>query len=123
MLGIWYTIFSILDILLQSTAAFFSYQIYTFHKLSKGWLAVPLGFVLMGLRRIFIYSYTQGYIGALPSISPILDSLIVPFLVSLMLVFGIWAMYNNFQTFSLTEKEVEEKVQDFKKRAKGEKRR
>ena len=123
MTAIWYTIFSILDLLLQCIAAFFSYQIYTFNKLSKAWLAVPLGFVLMALRRIFIYLYTEGYIATLPSISPLVDSLIVPFLVSIMLVCGIWAMYNNFQTFSLTEKEVEEKVQDFQKRTKVKKRR
>ena len=120
MAALWYTIFSILDLLLQFIAAFFAYQIYTFNKLSKAWLAVPLGFLLMALRRVFIFAYAEGYIS---SVSPLVDSLIIPFIVSLMLVFGIWAMYNNFQKFSLVQSDVEKKVYSFKKSLRKKKKR
>lgn len=115
MTAVWYTILSILDLLLQLTAAFFSYQIYTFNKLSKGWLAVPIGFLLLAVRRIILYFSVRGYIPAISGVSPLVESLLVPFLISIMLVFGIWAMYNNFQKFSLVEMDVEKKVQSFKK--------
>ena len=115
MVGRIYITFSILDILLQLTAAFFSYQIYTFHKLSKVWLAVPLGFVFMATRRILALSSANGYFEDSILSIQFVDSILIPFVISLLLVFGIWDMYNNFQKFALVERDLKEKVKDFKK--------
>ena len=123
MVGWVYTTFSILDAALQLTAAFLSYKIYNFHKLSKVWLAVPLGFVFMAMRRILALSYAQGYFqDSLLSIQ-FIDSILIPFLISFMLVFGIWAMYNNFQNFAWVEKEVKKKVKNFKSSQRRKKKR
>ncbi len=117
-----YTTFSILDIVLQLTVAYFSFKIYNFHKLSKVWLAVPIGFVFMAMRRIIALSYKMGYFqNSIISIQ-FIDSIFVPFIISLLLVFGIWAMYNNFQNFALIEKDVTEKVKEYKSSKKRKKR-
>jgi hypothetical protein len=123
MVGWIYTIFSIVDVGLQLTAAFFSYQIYTFHKLSKVWLAVPLGFIFMGIRRVLALSYTEGYFQDSILSIQFVDSILIPFIISLLLVFGIWAMYNNFQKFALVESSVKEKVKEYKRSQKRKKRR
>jgi len=117
-----FIIFSILDFILQCAAAVFSYQIYSFHRLSKAWLAVPIGFGLLALRRALSFLQGTGYLQN-SVLSPILESVFIPFIISLLLVIGIWAMYNSFQKFSLTEQEVSEKIATFKKQRKAKKRR
>lgn len=123
MAGILYIIFSLGDFLLQLAAAFFSWRIYTFHKLSKAWLLVPVGFIFMAMRRLLALSYAQGYFTDSVLSIQFIDSIIIPFVISVLLVFGIWAMYHSFQNFALTEKAVKEKVKEFKKTQKTKKRR
>ena len=123
MIGWIYTTFSLLDVLLQLVAAYFSFKIYTFHKLSKVWLAVPLGFVFMAVRRILALSYAQGYFQDSILSIQFVDSIFIPFVISLLLVFGIWAMYNNFRDFALVEKDVDKKVAQFKSSQKRKKKR
>ncbi len=123
MVGWIYITFSILDILLQLTAAFFAYQIYTFHKLSKVWLAVPVGFIFMAARRIIALSSANGYFEDSVLSIQFVDSILIPFVISLLLVFGIWAMYNNFQKFALIESSIKEKVKEYKSSQKRKKRR
>ncbi len=114
MVTMFYTVFSVLDFILQLIASIFAYQIYTFHQLSKGWLAVPLGFLLLAIRRIIILSFELGYIQT-EVFRPFVDSVFLPFIISLLLVIGIWVMYNNFQKFSILQKDVSNKVESFKK--------
>ncbi len=123
MIGWIYTTFSFLDLALQLAAAYFSFKIYTFHKLSKVWLAVPLGFIFMGIRRTLAWSYVQGYFKDSVLSIQFVDSIFIPFVISLLLVFGIWAMYNNFQTFALVEKDVTKKVKEYKHSQKKKKKR
>lgn len=123
MVGWIYTTFSILDVALQIIAAFFAWKIYNFHQLSKVWLAVPLGFIFMAIRRILALSYAQGYFEDSVLSIQFVDSIFIPFIISLLLVFGIWAMYNNFAKFSLIEHEVKDKVKEYKNSYKRKKKR
>ena len=76
----------------------------------------------MAMRRILALSYNMGYFqNSIISIQ-FIDSIFVPFIISLLLVFGIWAMYNNFQNFALIEKDVTEKVKEYKSSKKRKKR-
>ncbi len=110
-----YILFSIFDLLLLFTGAFFAYRIYTFHNLSKGWLTVPLGFFLMGIRRILATSNYVGYFQNSFLSLEYVDSVFIPLIITLLLVFGLYVMYHNFQNFSLVQSDVEKKVQSFKK--------
>ncbi|MSR86312.1 hypothetical protein EXS74_02870 [Candidatus Woesearchaeota archaeon] len=118
-----YILFSIIDLVLLFTGAFLAYRIYTFHNLSKGWLTVPLGFFLMGIRRILATSNYLGYFQNSFLSLEYVDSVFIPLIITLLLVFGLWAMYHNFQSFSLVQSGVEKKVQAFKKSQRRKKKR
>lgn len=103
-------ILDVLAVILQLAAAWFAYRIYRFNRLSKWWLALVLAFCIQGLRRGF-----QGYIdlGYGQNLSPILDRSLM-FVISLLIVVGLFAMLKNFEGFEVVANKVRQKAKAFK---------
>jgi len=96
----------------QFVAAYFGYRIYKFNRLNKWWLALVLAFIVQGIRRIFTVFEDVG--SPLIASSAIFDRTLM-FIISLLIVVGLWAMMKNFENFEVITGKISEKVKRFKK--------
>lgn len=104
---------SAFSVVLQLIAAYLGYRIYCFTRLSKWWLAVVIGFILQAIRRIF--TFLEDF-GAVNIPNTILIDRALMFLISLFMVIGLWIMLKNFENYDVVERQVKQKIQNFKKK-------
>lgn len=90
---------------LQLMAAWFGYKIYRFNRLSTGWIALIIAFLIQVVRRIFQVYYD--YVGV--NIDILFDRILM-FFISLLLVIGLWSMLKNFENFDLVQNNVDLKI-------------
>ena len=92
-------------LVLQLVAAWFGYKIYQFNRLSTGWIALIIAFLIQVVRRMFqiYYDYMGVEMGILFDRS-------LMFFISLLLVIGLWSMLKNFENFDLVERRVKQVV-------------
>ena len=100
----------------QLAAAYLSYRIYKFNRVNKGWLMVTIALILMAVGRIFAVVLLLGWANELPPIVAFIDSLVLPFLISVFLLIGLYSMFRNFVSFDIVEKNVQDKIKNFKKK-------
>jgi hypothetical protein len=105
----------VLQIIFQAIAACFSYKIFTFNRVRRWWLAVTGALVLMTLRRITALMTQLSWLDSFGGIISDVDKVILPFLISVLLLWGIYAMLKNFQDFEVVEKNVQSKLRKSKK--------
>jgi hypothetical protein len=94
-----------LAFVLQLAAAWLSYKIYKFNRLSKGWLAIVAAFLLQALRRLVQLYYD--YSGDVLNI--VFDRAVMLF-ISLLIFIGLWSMLNNFENFELVSFNLKSKI-------------
>jgi len=97
----------IFSIVLQLLAAYFGYRIYKFNRMSKWWLALVLAFIVQGIRRIFT---TLADMGNSTFLFPSFVDRALMFVISLLMVIGVWAMMKNFENFEVVEKQTKRKL-------------
>jgi hypothetical protein len=99
----------ILSIIGSLIAAYLSYIIYKYNRLSKAWLAVTVAFVLIIFRRgigfISDFELLPEWRFFLKTTESIL--LVV---ISLLYIWGFWSMKKNFESFEVVEKKVKDKI-------------
>ncbi len=105
----------VVQIIVQFVAAFFAYKIYTYNRLAKPWLAVVAAFVLMGFRRMTALLTKFSLMPSLGSSLLWLDQVFLPFIISIFLVWGIWSMQKQFESFRVIEDRMTKKVKLFSK--------
>jgi uncharacterized membrane protein YqhA len=103
----------LVQVLVLFVAAYFSYAIHLHNRVSRAWLAVSAGLVLMALHQAAILLVGAGYVtapkGALWKVSGVL----LPFVYSLLLALGLMYMKRNFERFEILEKRAREKMKAF----------
>jgi hypothetical protein len=88
-------------VLFQLLAAWMSYKIYSFNRLSKWWLALVVAFIVQASRRGFQIFYDLSD----TNMHILLDRSLM-FLISLLLFLGLWSMLKNFENFDIVQKKV-----------------
>ena len=99
----------IAQIIFQFIAVYFSFRIYDYNRLAKGWLALTVALALMGFHLVLILFVVLGY-PELTGIGIILDRFLIPLMISAFLVSGLWSMYKKFESFEVVEKKIKEKL-------------
>ncbi len=114
---------SVINVIIQFTAAYISYRVYSFNRASKGWLAITGALLLMAIRRVTAFMISYDAFGGATQVISTLDRLFLPFTISVLILIGLWSMLKNFETFEVVEKDVKEKArkfsQSFKKTKEG----
>jgi len=104
-------ILGIFAAIFQFIAAFLGYKIYKFNRLNKWWLALIVAFIVQGIRRVFTIFEDAGN----PLItSNVLFDRTLMFIISLLIVIGLWAMIKNFESFDIVANKIKEKSKKFK---------
>jgi hypothetical protein len=104
-----------LQIVLELGAAYYGYKIYQFNRLSKVWLAVPSGILLLAIRRaiiLFQLTYVEEALLQYDTFTRIL----IPLIIGILLFWGMKAVYKQFSSFEVVEKGSEEKTKQFRKK-------
>lgn len=105
-------IFGILSVVISIFAAYFSYGVYRYNRLSKAWLAVTVAFILVIVQRSIRFIATANYFSELRIILDSLDGSIL-LVTSILFIWGLSSMKKNFEKFDVVEKNVEKKTQNF----------
>jgi hypothetical protein len=109
---------AVVSLITQLAAAYYSYVIYTYHRLSKGWLAVSVALLVLAFRSVtsllLVFGLFEG-----DGLLEALDLLVLPILIGGLLLVGVWSMKKNFDLFEVVEKKTKEKAKTFDKRRKG----
>jgi hypothetical protein len=95
---------------LQAVAAYFSYRVFVFNRVGRWWLAVTWALVLMTLRRVSALLIELKVLGTYGGLVADIDRIILPFIISVLLLWGIYAMFKNFEDFEVVEKTVRNKL-------------
>jgi hypothetical protein len=104
-----------LQIIFQAIAAYFSFVIYRFNRLNKAWLFVTFALILMTFRRITASLIEFSLISNFSGTIALLDRIILPFLISIFLFLGLWAMLKNFESFEVVATKTKIAVSKLKK--------
>ncbi len=102
------SIIIILDVFamaLQIYVTWFAYKLYRFNRLSFGWIAFIVAFIVQVIRRGFQIYYD--------SFNLVMNSLLdrsLMLLISLLLFVGLWSMLKSFENFEIVEKKVKFKL-------------
>jgi len=95
---------------IQIVAAYFSFAIFRFNRISTNWLALTWGIMSIALGTIITvlaeYETVPGYTKELLFTGQI----VLPILASLLMAFGLWGMKKNFEYFEVVEKEATTKI-------------
>jgi hypothetical protein len=91
----------------QAISIIFAFRIYKFNRLSKWWLALILAFLIQGIRRL-ITLYDD--INLISITNNLLIDRSLMFIISILILIGLWAMMKNFENFDIIEKKVEKKL-------------
>jgi hypothetical protein len=109
-------VFDILSVLCQFAAVYFSYKIYTYNRLSKWWLALMVAFFIQGVRRAITF-YEDLYLSVVSN-GILLDRTLM-FVISMLIIVGLWAMLRNFESFEIVEKKTNQAIKEkFQKKKK-----
>lgn len=103
-------ILGVLQIVLQAIAAYFSYKIFVFNRVRRWWLAVTFALILMTFRRITALLIELRWLGSFSGAISDIDRIVLPFLISVLLLWGIYVMFKNFQDFDVVERIVDRKI-------------
>ncbi len=103
------TVLGVLQIIIQIVAAYFSYKIYKYNRLSKAWLAVFLALIVMTFRRFTALAINLGVLKQFSGSIQFIDSIGLPFIISVFLLIGLWSMSRSFENFEVVEKITKEK--------------
>jgi hypothetical protein len=109
----------IFQIIIQAVAAYYSYKIFSFNRLNKGWLFLTFGLILMTFRRITASLIELKLLSSFSGWLVDLDRIILPTIISLSILIGLLFMLKNFESFDIIEKKVKNTI----KKAKGENKR
>ncbi len=99
-------ILGVLSLIFQFLAAYLSWNIYYFNKTNKWWLALVFAFVLQAIRRVQQVYYD---IVGTSAQNIFLDRGLM-FLISLLILIGLWSMLKNFENFEVIETKVKTKL-------------
>ncbi|MBS3164338.1 hypothetical protein J4439_02815 [Candidatus Woesearchaeota archaeon] len=97
------------QIILQIAAAYFSYSIYRFNRLGKGWLLVTAAVIIMTLRRLTALGLEMKLLTASGTFQ-FIDRFVLPSSISVFLLLGLLSMYRNFESFDVVERKTGEKI-------------
>ena len=109
-------ILGFLQIILQALAAYFSYLIFRFNRLNYAWLSVTMALILMTFRRITALIIELGLIPQMTGTISMVDRIILPTIISILLLIGLWSMFKNFENFDVVEKKVKKSIKKIKER-------
>ncbi len=98
-------------------AAYLTYAIYRYNRLSPGWLALAIAFILIVFRRSIGFAIDRGYATAIQPYLKASEGVLL-LIISLFNIWGLWAMKKNFENFEVVEKKVRERVNAFTKKKK-----
>ncbi len=104
----------ILSLIIQFSAVYFAYKIYLFNRLGKGWISIIVAFIIMGLRRVTALLIELGFMPAYSGAIKTLDTLWLPFIITILIAIGIYSMLGNFENFEVVEKNLRNKLKKFK---------
>lgn len=93
-------------ILFQFLAAYFGYRIFKYNRLSKPWLALVFAFIIQGIRRLLTLFDDIGR--PLLTQSALLDRTLM-FIISLLIVIGLYEMMKNFENFEVIKEQTRNK--------------
>jgi hypothetical protein len=89
-------VLGILSIVLQVIAAYFAYQLIKITGAFRAWTLIIMALILMTLRRITALLITAEVLPKLTGTMNVVDRLVLPFLIS---VFLVWGMYDLLRLF------------------------
>jgi hypothetical protein len=100
----------VLAVVLQLMASYFAYRIFKFNRLNKRWLALVLAFLVQTVRRGVQVCVDLNIL----SLNVFIDRVLM-FIISLLMIVGLWTMMKNFENFEVVEKNVGYKLSKSKK--------
>jgi cell shape-determining protein MreD len=109
------TIVGVSQVVIQFIAAYLSYKIYRFNRLNYGWLAVTLALLLMTLRRVTALFIEMHVMSNLEGWIADIDRIILPTIISILLLYGLFCMLKNFESFEVVKEGVIKKLKNAKK--------
>lgn len=83
----------VLQIVLQLVAAWYAYKVLRFMGAARFWLLIILALVLMSLRRLTVLVTELGLAPALTGELAFIDRFVLPFLISIFLVLGLYELH------------------------------
>lgn len=102
--------FGVLQIVIQAVAVYYSYKIFSFNRLNKGWLALTVALILMTFRRITALLIEMNFLASFSGWLAHIDRIVLPTLISIFLLIGLFVMLKNFENFEVVEKKVKKAV-------------
>ena len=91
------SILGIISIVLQIAAAYFACKLIRITGTFRAWILIILALILMTLRRITAQLITWGYLQQLTGSIGIIDRLVLPLLISIFLVLGMYDLLKLFK--------------------------
>src|SRR3989344_1069491 len=88
----------IANTLIQLAAAFFSFKVYEYNKNNKAWLFLTLAFLIMAVRRVLVSSNELGAFIIFEETFDFYFRGILPLLISVFLLWGMYSFYKSFKT-------------------------
>lgn len=89
-------IFSVVQIILQLGAAYFAYKLVKLTGMFRAWVLVITAFILMAFRRTTALLITMGAVPELTGAVGIFDRLILPLIISICLITGMYELFKMF---------------------------
>jgi len=102
----------IISIVAAAITAVLAYDIHKHNRLSKPWFAVILAFALMVARRIVGLTLDLDLYENMADMVNLTENLLMV-AISLLFIWGFWAMRKNFRRFDVVEKHSTEKATEF----------
>ena len=90
-------------------AAYLSYIIYKYNRLSSDWLSITLAFVLIIFRRLLGFASELGMYPESRELMKSTESILLP-VISALYIWGFWSMKKTFDKYALVEKNVSAKL-------------
>jgi hypothetical protein len=103
-------VISLIEVIFLLGGAFISLQIYTFNQSNRLWLTVPIGFIFMSLRRVILLLDSLGLVNNISELVLWIDSVILPFSITILLFIGMISMYRSFNEFDSLEGQLASKL-------------
>lgn len=95
----------------QLIAVWMAYRIYRHNRVNKGWLAIVAALGVMLLRRFTSLALLLGLGGAdYTETLRLWDRSLIPLIVTVLLLIGIWSMKKSFDSFAVVERQTIDKV-------------
>lgn len=117
-----YTILIVAHVILNLMSAYFAYVIYKFNRLSKAWLNVVVGILIIATSGILAFIIQLGVFPESAQLLQFWALVALPFVFSVNLLLGMISMKNNFEKFEILEKQYSERAKMFNKSGKKKKR-